>query len=92
MKQTKHTPGPWQVQTFRTRAGHFICTSPAGPDIAVVKGNNLESEANARLIAAAPETAAERDRLKEINVRLLAILKQVVADYKEFAEIYLTNG
>lgn len=30
-----------------------------------------ERKANARLIAAAPETAAERDRLKEINAELL---------------------
>jgi hypothetical protein len=35
----------------------------------------LENDANARLIAAAPETAAERDRLKEVNAELLAALK-----------------
>ncbi len=35
-------------------------------------------EANARLIAAAPETAAERDRLREINAELLAALDLLV--------------
>ena len=34
-----------------------------------------ETEANARLIAAAPETAAERDRLKEVNAELLEVLR-----------------
>jgi hypothetical protein len=33
---------------------------------------------HARLIAAAPETAAERDRLKEVNAELLAALKDAV--------------
>jgi hypothetical protein len=37
-------------------------------------------EANARLIAAAPETAAERDRLKKINAELLAALKAILAN------------
>jgi hypothetical protein len=32
-------------------------------------------EANARLIAAAPETAAERDRLKALNAELLEALR-----------------
>jgi hypothetical protein len=34
-----------------------------------------EREANARLIAAAPETAAERDRLKALNAELLEVLR-----------------
>jgi len=39
-----------------------------------------ECFANARLIAAAPETAAERDRLREVNAELLAALKKLCAD------------
>ena len=34
-----------------------------------------QDKANAHLIAAAPETAAERDRLKAINTELLAALE-----------------
>jgi len=34
--------------------------------------------ANARLIAAAPETAAERDQLREVNAELLAALESLV--------------
>lgn len=37
-----------------------------------------ERDANARLIAAAPETAAERDRLKEVNAELLEALKAML--------------
>ncbi len=41
--------------------------------------NDTETcEANARLIAAAPETAAERDRLKENNAELLEALEAMV--------------
>ena len=39
--------------------------------------DQAEREANARLIAEAPETAAERDRLKALNAELLAALKAV---------------
>ena len=34
-----------------------------------------------RLHAAAPETAAERDRLKESNAELLAALKRMIFDW-----------
>ncbi len=37
--------------------------------------NDPERDANARLIAAAPETAAERDGLREINAELLEALE-----------------
>lgn len=36
-----------------------------------------EAVANARLIAAAPETAAERDRLKEINAKMAELLTRL---------------
>lgn len=39
--------------------------------------NNEAHEKAAALIAAAPETAAERDRLKEINAELLATLESI---------------
>lgn len=37
-----------------------------------------EALANARLIAAAPETAAERDRLKEVNAELLQLCETIL--------------
>lgn len=83
-EQTKHTPGPWQVsrwyqgkidQTYVSSASKSVCLlmrhdkeEPYGID-------QEEEQANARLIAAAPETAEERDRLKETNAELLEALK-----------------
>lgn len=52
MKEKKHTPGPWHIQ-------HRTIVGPGGENwgpIATVAGNaRLDNEANARLIAAAPE-------------------------------------
>lgn len=77
-----HTPGPWSA-TY----GHLIRVSPTNNPSTICgvhrrglhSGNYDEAEvfANARLIAAAPDTAAERDRLKEINDDLLAACKSV---------------
>ncbi len=79
---TRHTLGPWTVNLSTYR--------PAGqnerkPDAWEVLGphgeplptdyNDPESEGNARFIAAAPETAAERDRLREVNKELLEACK-----------------
>jgi hypothetical protein len=38
------------------------------------------SEADARLIAASPETAAERDRLKDVNKDLLEACRYALRD------------
>ena len=39
--------------------------------------------ANAALLEAAPETAAERDRLKAINADLLEVLKQLAKEHQD---------
>jgi hypothetical protein len=62
--ETKHTPGPWIVKTYTPNHGcwnHWI-QSKHGPS------NTDEAEANARLIAAAPE--------------LLEALKELVAEHE----------
>lgn len=63
--ETKHTPGPWRIK--ESQFGGIVTWSvnfgPIGTmDYCEVSGPS--AEANARLIAAAPETAAERDELK----------------------------
>ena len=73
---TEHTPGPWVIAR-----GKNVLIGPC-PGRAVVKTINYlgaEDTANARLIAAAPDTAAERDRLKAINQELVEAL--VDAEY-----------
>jgi hypothetical protein len=49
--------------------------------------SNEQDFNNARLIASAPETAAERDRLKKINAELLEALEACVEANRRFAEI-----
>ena len=56
-KQQAHTPGPWKD------AGEFIIGSD---NTTICQARDEESwDANARLIASAPDLLAERDRLRE---------------------------
>lgn len=70
MTNQKHTPGPWEIRDLSSdeipNGDIAICGS--GAEISIIKGSdayhpgwNSEREANARLIAAAPEllTAAK---------------------------------
>lgn len=108
MTQTKHTPGPWywwdenspnpRPQNYDLAAlyganGVKISGSWYGGAGIFALGKTKEDIANARLIAAAPETAAERDslqilagdrlieiqKLTEINTELLEALKKANA-------------
>ena len=47
----QHTPGPWSAQI--NHCNHAVI-SPDGFDIALVSASGVDSDANARLIAAAP--------------------------------------
>lgn len=77
----KHTPGPWIVRVnasgnpFVYRVdGVIIC------GVAMVREgmDRAENEANAALIASAPDLLAERDRLKAVNAKLLAALDRLI--------------
>jgi hypothetical protein len=48
--------------------------------VATVNSEHPLAPANARLIAAAPETAAERDRLKAAHAEMLYQLRRIVAE------------
>jgi hypothetical protein len=84
-----HTPGPWYVGAQND--GLYIIDRQPSPsnddprhdaDVELVAtpfaARGATVEANARLIAAAPETAAERDRLRVENAELLEALKDVM--------------
>ena len=67
---TGHTPGPWFVHDL-TGIGDPVSVSCTTPDHITVANmgpaltnTHEESLANARLIAAAPDLLAERDRLR----------------------------
>ena len=89
---TEHTPAPWIMVEDEDQHGipcwHIMfdhCTVRSliatvfGHRVPIAKGVNKTpgSKENARLIAAAPETAAERDRLREINAKLLEALTNI---------------
>ena len=71
MPDAKHTPGPWTIETHPMQDGAAEYHVIVGDGMALgrVYGPALP---NARLIAAAPDTAAERDRLRIIVADLLA--------------------
>jgi hypothetical protein len=79
----KHTPAPWKLEgnweIDSNPIGGWISTEHPVPlfELTPMTGNPAGIIANARLIAAAPETAAERDRLKAVNADLLAALKDI---------------
>jgi hypothetical protein len=51
----KHTPGPWTVDNCNAGAYRFI--KREGECVGYAYGSSAQSEANAKLIAAAPEMA-----------------------------------
>jgi hypothetical protein len=76
MGETKHTPGPWHVddgtfegiETGVYSADALICVAENGECMEMAFGDERWSvhEANARLIAAAPDLLAALSRLHEI--------------------------
>jgi len=81
--QAKHTPGPWKIRHFAGDLGKDepqIATLPDsdgfGRPIATVNYLGAdERQANAALIASAPDLLAERDRLRQVNAELVAALE-----------------
>ena len=67
---SKHTPEPWGYiakgprSVTLTRKHWSVGSDSTNEGVALVFG---DTEDNVRLIAAAPKTAAERDRLKEVE-------------------------
>ncbi|MGZ9981521.1 hypothetical protein ACXXCT_08635 [Bordetella bronchiseptica] len=53
---TRHTPGPWKCQLAKSGSGRLQVSGPRGEQIAILwRSSKDTTEANARLIAAAPE-------------------------------------
>lgn len=73
-QKTAHTPGPWKCKPGFDSDLYYCLSNIDGN---ILTFDDDEHEANARLIAAAPETAAERDRLKEANAELLQALREI---------------
>jgi hypothetical protein len=70
METQKHTKGEWIYSKYQPYDFGVHSTEGRGNDIALVRGSDEEAEANAKLIAAAPELLAsliEIFDLLEIN-------------------------
>lgn len=88
---SKHATGHWYVALDEDRNAIAVAENGVGPnggwvgvDIArmALPGKyktRLQINEHARLIAAAPETSAERDRLKALNAELMETLKAIHA-------------
>lgn len=77
----KHTTWPW-IFHKDSICPEFIIGDNGKTVVCAVHhvchiANDVEYLANATLIAAAPETVAERDQLKEVNVELLRAITAV---------------
>lgn len=96
-----HTPGPWRLDFEKHYSGAegFSTAKNKVQSLAIYGGRKClcavisawrapdpQSLADARLIAAAPETAAERDRLKAVNAELLAALQAMTEELAALAE------
>ena len=55
MTEHKHTPGPWQAKASLTHWNVTTTGKPRTFNICSVNTDRIEQEANARLIAAAPD-------------------------------------
>lgn len=55
---TKHTPGPWIAKAGPNRWNVTTATGPRTFNVAAINTDRAEQEANARLIAAAPDMLA----------------------------------
>lgn len=80
MSESRHTPGPWEVKYFDggeclavihydQRVGFALRRQVA--DCGPWGEREQENEANATLIARAPDLLAENERLRAINAKLL---------------------
>lgn len=59
---SKRTPGPWRYLQSGI-AGEFVVKSDTHPDLAIGIASGIDTEANARLIASAPELLEALEKL-----------------------------
>ena len=78
------TPGPWALDDY-TDDSLILIYGEHGDNVAEIYhvSTGARSLANARLIAAAPDMAAEIERLKAERAVLLEALSKAVADLED---------
>ena len=80
-KQSKHTPGPWEYFEQRHWRGEKMYGCVRGGGVVIVNGcapgGTEEDNANARLIAAAPELLEHLERMVNIATHPQATKAQI---------------
>jgi hypothetical protein len=66
VNKTKHTPGPWVIGQSGDLDTPIFCNGKDAINVFAGETGQLQAEANARLIAAAPEMLEEVRRFREI--------------------------
>jgi predicted nucleotidyltransferase len=88
-ENTQHTPGPWYVEETTDHFSNYRVMDVQEVTIALIyqqPEDTWDAEANAALIASAPETAKERDELKAINERLKSDIDFFATERDELKE------
>jgi len=89
--KTKHTPGPWGVGSMKTNRDPIAITNDDGR-VCLVDGDtdgfdrSAEQEANARLIAAAPELLAALQWVERL--RAIGALKNEDGETPDFEPVH----
>ena len=73
---SKHTPGPWRANDANVFQDNPLDSVVLVASCSVIAVEYEERQANARLIADAPETAVERDKLKALCGEMLDALRK----------------
>tara|TARA_R110000744_G_C19097875_1_gene533235 strand:- start:295 stop:645 length:351 start_codon:yes stop_codon:yes gene_type:complete len=85
---TQHTPGPWTTGTYITFGVQDEATPipvQRGPGDGDTIADVYTNATDAVLIAAAPETAVERDRLRQVNEAMLEALRAAHSALRTFS-------
>ena len=79
--EAKHTPGPWILEAHHHPLGGKLLLNKDGYQIGTIDDeyikNTEDYEANAKLIASAPELLAENAKLKQEKEELIKMLEKI---------------
>ena len=75
---TQHTPGPYIIDADPDNEG-FLSIYTATDGINAELAGKIGERSNADLFAAAPETAAERDRHRAVNAELVKAIEHALS-------------
>lgn len=92
-QQAKHTPGPWQAVALAVRWAVTTTAKPRTFNICIINNDRDEQEANARLIAAAPELlAALKAARPHIGVGYSAVQRHAITSQVDAAIAKTTDN